>query len=278
MRNAWAVCKREFTSYFITPVGYIVAGVFAAITGLGFTASFITYARISKAPSVYDQAAVGVPDFGETFLSPFLVFCGLMIMFIGPLVTMRLMAEERNRGTIELLFTHPLRDRDIVFGKFMAALGIVLVLLCIVGVYMGIVGYFVAIEPAVIALGLLAVFLMGSAFASLGLFISSVSTNQVTAGAMTFGAWFVSYILGSFGKDMKDVNPSPSTWPEGLRTAVGWAYDMLRSIVQQLPLDSHAKEMAQGVLVPRDVAYYVLFIAFFLFLTFRALDARKWRA
>ncbi|MDX9973248.1 MAG: ABC transporter permease subunit [FCB group bacterium] len=277
MRGAWAVCKREFSSYFTTPVGYVVLATFAVVTGLGFTGSFITYARISKAPSAYGEY-VGVPDFEESFLSPFLVFCGLMLMFIGPLVTMRLLAEERNRGTAELLFTHPLRDRDIIFGKYLAALGMVLVLIGVIAVQMGIVSYYADVEPAVLVLGLAAVFLMGAAFCSLGLFVSSLTRNQVTAGTLTFGLWFVLYVLGTFGQDMSDKNPAPATWPEGIQNAVGWGYGIFRQLVQQLPLDSHAKEMAQGVLAPKDIIYYAVFIAFFLFLTFRALDARKWRA
>lgn len=277
MKGAWAVCKREFSSYFTTPVGYVVLATYSVITGLGFTGSFITYARISKAPSAYGEY-VGVPDFEESFLSPFLVFCGLMLMFIGPLVTMRLLAEERHRGTAELLFTHPLRDRDIILGKYLAALGMVLVLIGVIAVQMGIVSYYADVEPAVLLLGLLAVFLMGAAFCSLGLFVSSLTRNQVTAGTLTFGLWFVLYVLGTFGQDMSDKNPAPATWPEGIRNAAGWAYGVFRQLVQQLPLDSHAKEMAQGVLAPRDLIYYAVFIAFFLFLTFRALDARKWRA
>jgi ABC-2 type transport system permease protein len=273
MRGAWAVCKREFAAYFTTPVGYVVLATFAIITGLGFTGSFVTYARISKAPSAYGDY-VGVPDFEESFLSPFLIFCGIILMFIGPLITMRLFAEERHRGTAELLFTYPLRDREIVFGKYFASLGMVLVMLGVIAVQMLIVSYYADVEPAV----LVAVFLMGAAFSSLGLFVSSLTRNQVTAGTLTFGLWFVLYVLGNFGNDMSEKNPAPATWPERLREAVGWGYGIFRQLVQQLPLDSHAKEMAQGVVAPKDLAYYLVFTAFFLFLTFRALDARKWRA
>lgn len=276
MRSIRAVCRREFVSYFITPMGYVVVGVFAAITGLAFTRSFILYARTTQAPSAFGYD--GVPPFEETFLSNFLIMCGLLIMFIGPLVTMRLLAEERNRGTMELLFTHPLRDRDIIWGKFLAALGMVMVLMGVVAIYMAMVAYYAEVEPAVLVLGLIAVFLMGAAFTSLGLFVSAVTANQVTAGTITFGLWFVFYVLGTVGEDMKTANPAPSEWPEGLRQVVGTAYSAFRALIQQLPLDSHAKDMSQGIFAISDIAYYILFSAFFLFLTFRALDARKWRA
>ena len=95
---------------------------------------------------------------------------------------------------------------------------------------------------------------------------------------MTFGLWFIMYILGSFGRHLPEVNPAPDSFGAGLRTVVGFVYGVFRRLVLELPIDTHARDMAQGVLQPKDIAYYVLFIAFFLFLTFRALDSRKWRA
>jgi len=79
VRNTWAVCRREFASFFVTPVGYVVVGIYAAVTGIGFTASFLFYSRISVNPSAF--AYSNVPDFEETLLGPFLVFCGLLVMF-----------------------------------------------------------------------------------------------------------------------------------------------------------------------------------------------------
>ena len=276
MTRMWHVCKREFASYFVTPVGYVVLGVFALISGLGFARSFLFYCKVTESPSTF--AYNGVPDFEETLLSPYLVFCGLLIMFIGPLITMRLLAAERSRGTIELLLTHPLRDWEIVFGKYTAALGILVLILGIVGVHLGIVAYFVDVEPAVLGFGLITVFLMGAAFLSLGLFVSSITRNQVIAATMTFAFWFVSWILGGLGEELPERAPIPATWPDQLGRAVGFVYGLFRALVLELPLDTHAKDMAQGILAPRDITYYILFAAFFLFLTFRALESRKWRA
>jgi ABC-2 type transport system permease protein len=276
MRNIWAVCRREFASYFVTPIGYVVMGTYAAVAGLAFAASFIVYCRVTLSPSSY--AYTTVPDFEETMLSPFLVFCGQLIMFIGPLVTMRLLAEEKSRGTIELLFTHPLRNREIIFGKYLAGLGILCVLMAIVGVHLATIAYFVDVEPAVLGFGLLTVFLMGAAFIGLGLFVSAASRNQVTAGTMTFGLWFVSYILGALGRDLPEQCPVPESWSEMVRRTAAFLYGIFRQIVQELPLDAHAKDMAQGVVQPSDILYYVLVTAFFLFLTFRVLETDKWRA
>ncbi len=276
MRNVWAVCKREFVSYFITPVGYVVVGMFAAVTGLGFAASFLFYAKISMNPSAY--AYSNVPDFEETLLGPFLVFCGLLVMFIGPLVTMRLLAEERNRGTMELLLTHPLRDREIIFGKYFASLGMLLVMMAVIGIDLIIMAFYVNVEPMVLIFGLCTVFMMGAAFLSLGLFVSAMSSNQVTAGTLTFGFSLVLYVIGTLAGDLPRKNPAPEAWAEGFRNVIGSFYDFFRTLVQQLAFDAHAKEMTQGVLRPEDITYYLLVTAFFLFLTFRALESRKWRA
>ncbi len=276
MRNTWAVCKRELGGFFTTPVGYFVVGTYVLITGLGFTISFLFYVTMSASPSTYGYTVV--PDFEETFLSPFIVFSGMILMFIGPLVTMRLLAEERNQGTEELLFTHPLRDREIVFGKFGAALGILLAMMSVVIVHVGILYSFVDVEPAVLVLGLVTLFLMGAAFFSMGLFISAVCRNQITAAVLTFGVFFIFYILGTVAADSTEEAPIPDTWPEALRGPLESSYSVARTLITELPLDAHAKYMAQGVVQLSDITYYLLFTAFFLFLTFRALERRRWRA
>jgi len=275
MRNTWAVCKREFKSFFLTPVGYVVVGMFALIAGMGFWASFADYAAMSQAPAEYAYSSI--PDFEETLLSPYLVFCGMLIMFLTPLITMRLLAEERNHGTIEMLLTLPLRDRDIIFGKYLAALGMVLVIMLLLGVDLGIIYYYVDIEAPVLLFGLLTVFLMSAAFISLGLFISSVTRNQITSGTITLGLYLLFYITGSVSEDLPNTNPVPPNWPEFLRESIGFVYAMFRYLLIETALDTHAKDMALGVVAPKDIAYYILFSAFFLFLTFRALESRHWR-
>jgi len=275
MRNTWAVCKREFASYFYTPVGYVVVGMVTLIAGIGFTASFLTYSDMSQAPHNYGYGSV--PDFEETLLSPFLVFCGMLLMFVSPLITMRLLAEERNRGTIELLLTLPLRDREIIFGKFAAAVGMICLILLLLGVEMAIVAWFVDIEWIVLIFGLFTVLLMSMAFLSIGLFVSSITRNQITSGAITFGVCLLLYVAGRFAEDLPVENPAPENVPGFLATLIGGAYGVFRGFANELSLDRHAREMAQGFVAPADVLYYILVTAFFLFLTFRALESRHWR-
>lgn len=276
MRNIWAVCWREFQSYFVTPVGYIIVGTYAVLSGLGFTASFIWHARSTQSPMDYQFE--GVPDLEEFFLSPYLVFCGQLMLFIGPLITMRLLAEERNRGTLELLLTHPLRDREIIFGKYLASLMVAVLLMAVVGAHLSTLLYYTSVEPAVLLLGLCAVFLLSASFLSLGLFISALSRNQVTAATITFAAWFIMFVLGNLASDLPEIDEFTSQIPEALQSIAAPAYGIFRAAALELPMDAHAAEMAQGVLRVQDIAYYVLTIAFFLFLTFRAFETRKWRA
>ncbi len=275
MRNTWAVCKREFAGYFLTPIGYVVVGMVALISGLAFSISFIVYAQMTQSPSSYAMSTV--PDFEEWMLSPYLLFCGTLVMFLSPLITMRLLAEERHRGTMELLLTHPLRDREIIFGKFFAALGVLLVIMLIVGVHLLIMGHFIEVEPAVLVFGLLTVLLMGSSFISLGLFVSSVTRNQVTSGTIAFGLSLVLYIIGNLGEDMPETMSAPSSWPAAVSAPLAFLYRIFRALMIELPADNHAREMALGIVAPKDLVYFLLFIAFFIFLTFRALESRNWR-
>jgi ABC-2 type transport system permease protein len=276
MSRVMAVCRREFASYFQTPSGYVVTGIFALLAGLGFSISLLAYARISQAPAENGYATV--PDFEETFLGPWLVYCGLLIMFLSPLLTMRLFAEERHRGTIELLFTLPLRDRDIVFGKYLAGLAMLMLMMGVIAVDLGIVAWLVTIEVPVLVMGVVTVFLMGAAFLALGMFVSSMMRNQVTSGAVTFGLCLLLFIMGSLGEKLPATNPAPATWPAFMQSTAGAIYGVVRGMAAQLSVDAHANDMAQGIVGPADFAYYLLFIAFFIFLTFRVLESRHWRA
>ena len=276
MRSTLAVCRRELTSFFTTPVGYVILGTFTAISGMAFAATFILFCRITVSPTEY--AYEGVPKLEELMISPYLVFCGQLIMFIGPLITMRLLAEERSRGTMELLLTYPLRDRDIVIGKYLASLGIVIVLIAVVGAHMAMVGYYTDVEPAVLVFGLVSLFLMSGAFMALGLFVSALARTPVTAGVLTFALWFISYVLGTYGKDLPEHLTAPAQWGVGVSRGVDFFWRIFRQLVIELPLDRHCEQMAQGIVRPQDIAYYLLFAAFFLFLTFRALESRRWRA
>ena len=276
MRRTWAICRREFAAYFLTPVGYVAVGSFAVLAGLGFRNMFFEYMRVSQEPSAYGFTTV--PDFEEYFLNPFLLYCGLLVMFLAPLITMRLLAEEKHRGTVEQLYTLPLRDRDIVFGKYLAAMGMVAVMLLVIMVDLAVVFWFTEVEPLILLSGLLSVLLMGAAFIALGLFISSVTRSMMTAATLTFGANLGQFFLGDLVARLPGAGDAPDEAGNVAARTLLLVYDAVLQAVARLAADAHVKDLTLGLFRLEDVVFYVLYAAFFIFLTFRALESRFWRA
>jgi ABC-2 type transport system permease protein len=118
---------------------------------------------------------------------------------------------------------------------------------------------------------------MGAAFLSMGLFISSICRTQITAATLTFSAFFAFYMMGYMAEDLPEAAPVPAEWSEQAQTNADTVYQGFRTILNELPIDAHAQQMAQGIFQPADIAYYILFIVFFIFLTFRSLEMLKWR-
>jgi ABC-2 type transport system permease protein len=108
------------------------------------------------------------------------------------------------------------------------------------------------------------------------MFLSALCNNQITAATITFGAFFLMFILGYIGDEMPEQYPALESWPEDTRAAAAATYALFRGVLTHFPVESHATELAEGIFQPADVAYYVFFVGFFLFLTFRALEARRW--
>ncbi len=275
MKSVLTIGKREFISFFVTPSGYVILGLIALLTGTAFVLSFLTYVQISQSPSQFGYSSV--PDFEETFLSPYFVFCGIMIMFLSPIITMRLFSEEYHRGTMELLLTYPLHDRDIIFGKFSSALTVLLFAVILIALNVFLLLPFTEVEWSVLLFGLCSVFLMGMAVLSIGLFISSLITYPITAGLVSFGVYLIMFIIGNVAEKLPAVAPLPNTFPLLLKNVVEKIYGLFRALLLELPLDNHAKNMALGILEPKDISYYLLCTAFFIFLTFRSLESRNWR-
>ena len=274
MRNAIAIARREFAAYFLTPVGYVTVGIFAVLAAYGFQNRFFEYMRISQAPSDYGLTAV--PDFEEYFLNPFLLYCGVLVMFLTPLITMRLFAEERHRGTIEQLYTLPVRDWEMVAGKYCAAMGMVLTLMIVIAVDLAVVAAYTTMEPLILGAGLVSVLLMGVAFIALGLFISALTRSQMTAATLTFGILLGIFFVSDLVGELPEANEAGAT--SDISRAAFAAYNVGRDAISKLAADAHVKDLALGVVKPQDVAFYLLFAAVFLFLTLRALEARFWRS
>jgi ABC-2 type transport system permease protein len=180
----------------------------------------------------------------------------LVLLLTVPLLTMRLVAEEKKLGTIELLFTYPLRDIEVFLGKYAACVVATLFMLSFTLIYPIFIHSMQPFEWTMVVPGYFGLFLLALAFAACGLFISSLTDNQVVAGSSTIGVLLLFWILG---------------WNEGAISSGVLSY------ISRISLVSRFQGFAQGIIDLMDVAFFLLFVTFFSFLTLRSLESRKWR-
>jgi len=179
-----------------------------------------------------------------------------VLLFVMPLLTMRLFSEEKKSGTIELLLTYPVTDLAVLFGKFLAAALLLLVMLA------GTLPFVVLLfaigdpDPGTLLSGYLGLLLMGAAFMALGIFISSLTENQIIAATVSFGSALLFWVL---------------SWSSTL------SGEKVGAVLRQLSILEHLESFNKGILALSDLSFFVLFIAFFLFLTLRSLETQRWR-
>ena len=235
MRNTLAIARKEFKSYLASPMAYVVTGIFLAVTGLIFSIS----------PSTYI----------ETSIRGFLETGSLLLLLLAAVLTMRLLAEERKMGTLELLLTAPVRDSEVILGKFLGSLGILTVMLALTLYYPILLMLFGDPDMGPIATGYLGLFLLGSASLAVGIFASSLTSNQlvaaVVAGGILFALWFLGLLAGLLPEAMGEV-------------------------VSYLSLYYHFPDFLAGVIDTRGIIYYLSITALFLFLAIRSLESSRW--
>ncbi|MBI3666039.1 MAG: ABC transporter permease subunit [Acidobacteria bacterium] len=256
MKNIWVLAMKELRSYFSSPIAYIVLAMFAVIFGYFFysaTAIFVDYSMRSMM-----QRGVAPPaNINDFIIRPLLMNISVIVLFLMPMVTMRLFAEEKRSGTIELLLTAPLRDTEIILGKWLAAL---LLYACLLGISaLNIVFLFIHGQPdwRPLLIGYLGLLLLGAAFLGIGAFISTLTKNQIIAASLTFGVFLMLWVM--------DWVSSYSTGPVGKTLAY-------------LSITTHFENFAKGVLELKDIIYYLSVIVLGLFLTARSMESLRWRA
>jgi len=238
------ICGRELHAYFGSVIAYILLAVFLLLSGYFFYSDLIFFILFGGF-----TLATGLWQF--VFLD-----MRLVAMLILPLLTMRLFAEEKKLGTIELLWTYPVRDGEIVLGKFLAAWVFFLAMLLLTAIGPLVFRFYHPFDVAPVLAGYLGMLLMGSAFIACGLFISSLTENQVVSAMVTYGVlvlfWFI-------------------TWNEE-----AGSHELMRLLLGVSMFDRFFN-FTRGVIDTKDVAFFVMFVAFFLFLAWQALAARTWR-
>ena len=246
MRAVWATFLRELKAYFFSPLAYVVLFFFLVINGFIF-AAIISYLNDPRAPA-------GPPlnvFFGGT------IYFWLTLLFLGPVLTMRLLSEELKTGSIEVLMTAPVTEGQVVAGKYLAALAFFLFLWLPTLAYAGIIAYYESVDWGPVAAGYVGILGIGALFLAIGTFASAMSKNQLVAAIITFALLIVLFSFGLLENLLND--------------------ETAKRVFGYLNLWDHMDDFSKGIVDSRRLVYYLSATLFFLFLTSRALEDRKWR-
>ncbi len=257
MKNILAVYLKELKVYFSGPIAYFVGVIFLVVSGIFFILILNDYARISF-EVIRTNYQFKLPQLNVTdgIFSPMFHTFSFLLLLMVPLLTMKSFSEEKKTGTIELALTYPLRGTELVLGKLFAVLTVYFSMLLLTASYGAMILYFKPFPPGVPVAGYLGLLLLGFAFISLGIFISSLTENQIIAAAVSFGAIMLFWLVGAVAGD--------STMP-------------IADIMRYISLREHFHSFAAGVIDTRDVVYYLSFGLLFIIATLRALESRRFR-
>ncbi|MBU0495663.1 MAG: ABC transporter permease [Chloroflexi bacterium] len=255
MNNLLNVAARELRSYFSSPVAYMTMVGFMVITAIFFA----TYAVIFLDPQalLYNIPAT---------LSPVLNNLAIVLLLVAPAITMRLLAEEQRSGTIELLMTAPLRDWQVVVGKYLAALILYLIMLALTLYYPLILILFGSPDMGVMVTSYVGAILMGAAFLAVGVLASSMTRNQIIAAVLSLGMLLFLWLVDVF---------SPLL-PTDIALPVGGVLNPAEAL-QNLSIIYHYFDFTKGIMDTRHILYYLSVVAICLFLATRILEVRRWR-
>lgn len=237
MKNTLFIAWKETKTYFVSPMAYVIIAVYSGLAAYYF---------VNSVSGVLPEATI------RGFLFP----STLIFVLLSPIITMRLLAEEQKLGTLELLMTAPVRDYEIVLGKFLAALASLLSLLVPTIYLVLLLMWFGTPDTGPILSGYLGLILFGMSTLSVGLFASSLSGNQVVAAVVAMGILLILSII---------------------ELAASYVTGVFTDIVLEISITRHFQGFARGVIDTHDLIFYVIFTVFMLFLTVRSLESRRWR-
>jgi ABC-2 type transport system permease protein len=258
MRNVLAVAGKELRTYFHSPIAYLVMTVYAGLCGFFFYSFAATF--VLQSFRMQAMGGMGAPamSLNEYIIRPLLAgVLTVVLLLLVPLITMRLYAEEKRSGTIELLLTSPLTDLQIIFGKFLGALTLYGVLVAITFGYIGILFLYGNPNAKPLLANALGLFLFGAALLALGMWFSTFTKNQIVAAVIAFAAFLLLFVLD---------------WP------ASYSSSALVRVMSYIALTTHFDNFAKGVIDLSDVVYYVSVVVLGIFLTARSVDALKGRA
>jgi ABC-2 type transport system permease protein len=257
VKNAFAIARKDFFSYLNSWMGVFILSLFFLIAGLFFFMFIMTYVRISMTASQNLYQNVQGIGFTRFVYSSYFLNMSIVLIFFVPLMAMRSIAEERRFQTLELLFTYPLSDFEIVWGKYLGMVWFFELMILPTALYIPMVlSAGVNLDWGPVLIGYLGFWLLGTAYLALGLFVSSVSENQVVSAIVTFGVLLLLWALD---------------WLSGVASG-RWG-----QFWTALAPMRHYREFPLGILDLNHVVYYGFFTLFFLFLSLRAVETRNWK-
>jgi ABC-2 type transport system permease protein len=236
MSTTATVAKREIKSYFNSPVAYIVVAVFMLIAGYLYWSQLF----LEK----------------QAELRYYFTLTPLIFTFIIPAITMRLLAEEKGSGTLEMLITMPVRDWEVVLGKFLAGMAMVAAIVGMTGFYAVTLALLGPVDRGPLLTGYLGLLLMGGSYVSIGVMASSLTRNQIVAFILAFAISFGLFIFGQI---------------------VQYAPDWLSPVLAFMSMGNHFESLSRGVVDSRDVIFYVSLMVVALVIATASLESRKWK-
>lgn len=261
MRNFLAIAARELRALFTGMIAYVVLFVFFAVSGYFFyiiTTTFILQAQ----QAMFQASQFGGPpppiDVTGLIMRSYFGILSTIMLFVVPMITMGIFAEEKKRGTIELLFTSPVRNLELILGKFAAVLSVLAIMLLPSVMHMLLLYAYSDPRPPLgpIFTGYLGAFLLGGTLMAVGLFISSMTENQIVAAVLTFGLFIFLWVLEA------GAGTSTTFWNETIR---------------YVSVLNHYDDFARGIIDTQHLVFYFSFIFLGLYLTSVSLDSVKWR-
>ena len=259
MRNILTLMRRELGAYFVSPMAYVILACVLFIIGFFFYGMVEAYSRysIQLAGNPMYAGQLNLHDFViRGFYSTF----GFIMLFVAPMISMRVLAEERRQGTAEMLLTSPISTSQLVMGKYFGALGFGLFLLLLTCMFPLFLVYMGARpEMGSLAAAYLGTVLLVGALLAVGIFCSSLTSSQIVAAIIAFVISLFFWVVGFLGEI---VGEGPSEYSD---------------LLKGMSLNERFDDFLKGVVDTGSVIFFLTFIAFALFLTQRVVDSNRWR-
>jgi ABC-2 type transport system permease protein len=255
MRNVWILCWKELRSYFASPIAYLLLAMFAIVFGFFFwnALGYFVYAGMEAQM----RGAMFALNVNEQVIRPLVSNVSVIGLFLIPMISMRLFAEEKRSGTIELLATSPIRDSEVIVGKWLAALILYGAMLSLTAINFAWLFRYGNPDWKPLLVAYLGLLLQAGALLAIGTFISTLTRNQIIAGGATFGICLLLWVL---------------EWVSGYDSAT------YARVMAYLSVLTHFESFAKGLLSIKDAVYYVSAILLGLFLTARSMESLRWRS